>query len=65
MNVRATIEAVLEEELAGFLDRLRYERGDDSAKGYRHGHRERQLTRIFGTETVQVKRARIEDKTGR
>jgi putative transposase len=43
-NVRATIEAVFEEELAGFLGRLRYGRGDGPVKGYRHGHRERQLT---------------------
>ncbi|MBL4542500.1 MAG: transposase, partial [Rhodobacteraceae bacterium] len=54
MNVRATIEAVFEEELASFLGRLRYDRGDGAAKGYRHGHRERQLTGTFGTETVRV-----------
>jgi putative transposase len=64
-NVRATIEAVFEEELAGFLGRLRYSRGDSAAKGYRHGHRERQLTGTFGTETVRVPRARIEDDTGK
>lgn len=45
-SVRATIEAVFEEELAGFLGRLRYSRGDGPAKGYRHGHRGRQLTGI-------------------
>ena len=65
MNVRATIEAVFEEELAGFLGRLRYGRGDGPTKGYRHGHRERQLTGTFGTETVRVPRARIEDETGK
>jgi transposase-like protein len=64
-NVRATIEAVFEEELAGFLGRLRYDRGDGAAKGYRHGHRERHLTGTFGTETVRVPRARIEDETGK
>ncbi len=32
-NVRATIEAVFEEELASFLGRLRYGRGDGPAKG--------------------------------
>ena len=36
-NVRATIEALFEEELAEFLGRLRYGRGEDKAKGYRHG----------------------------
>lgn len=59
-HVRATIEAVFEEELASFLGRLRYDRSGGSAKGYRHGHRERQLTGTFGTETVRVPRARIE-----
>ena len=63
-SVRATIEAVFEEELAGFLGRLRYDRGDGPAKGYRHGHRERQLTGTFGTETVRVPRARIGDDAG-
>tara|TARA_Y100000815_G_scaffold266703_1_gene285206 strand:- start:12 stop:332 length:321 start_codon:yes stop_codon:yes gene_type:complete len=64
-SVRTTIEAVFEEELASFLGRLRYGRGDGAAKGYRHGHRERQLTGTFGTETVRVPRARIEDDTGK
>jgi hypothetical protein len=32
-NVRATIEAVFEEELAGFLGRLRYSRGNGPQKG--------------------------------
>src|SRR6056297_3473703 len=64
-NVRATIEAVFEEELASFLGRLRYDRGVGPTKGYRHGHRERQLTGTFGTETVRVPRARVEDETGK
>jgi transposase-like protein len=64
-NVRATIEAVFEEELASFLGRFRYGRGDGPAKGYRHGHRERQITGTFGTETVRVPRARIEDDAGK
>ena len=64
-SVRATIEAVFEEELASFLDRLRYVRGDGPAKGYRHGHRERRLTGTFGTETVRVPRARVADETGK
>ena len=65
VNVRATIEAVFEEELAAFLGRLRYGRGEDKARGYRHGHRDRQLTGTFGTETVRVPRARIEDDAGK
>ena len=64
-NVRAIIETMFEEELAEFLGRLRYGRGDRRAKGYRHGHRDRQLTGTFGTETVRVPRARIEDEAGK
>ena len=64
-NVRATIEAMFEEELAGFLGRIRYGRGGERAKGYRHGHRDRQLTGTFGTETVRVPRARVEDEAGK
>jgi putative transposase len=64
-NVRVTIEALFEEELAAFLGRLRYGRSGSPAKGYRHGHRERQLTGTLGTETVGVPRARIEDEDGK
>jgi transposase-like protein len=64
-NIRATIEALFEEELAAFIGRCRYGRGGGSKKGYRHGHRERQLVGTFGTETVSVPRARIEDEDGR
>ncbi len=66
-NVRATIEAMFEEELAAFLGRFRYGRDGDGggdAKGYRHGHRERQLTGTFGSETVRVPRARVADGQG-
>ena len=51
-NIRATIEAVFEEELDAFLGRCRYDRGTDKPKGYRHGHRERQLIGTFGAETI-------------
>ena len=64
-SVRATIETMFEEELAEFLGRLRYGRGGGAAKGYRHGHRDRQLTGTFGTETVRVPRARIESEAGK
>ncbi len=64
-TVRATIEAMFEEELEAFIGRSRYGRGDGAQKGYRHGHRERQLTGTFGTETVRVPRARIEGETGK
>jgi putative transposase len=59
-----TIETMFEEEPAAFLGRLRYGRGGNAVKGYRHGHRNRQLTGTFGTETVRVPRAGIEDEDG-
>jgi transposase-like protein len=65
-NIRSTIEAVFNEELDGFLGRLRYGRdATGPVKGYRHGHRERQITGTFGTETISVPRARIEDEGGK
>jgi putative transposase len=64
-TVRATIEALFEEELAAFLGRIRYGRGGGARKGYRHGRRERELVGTFGTETVSVPRARIEGEDGR
>jgi putative transposase len=63
-SVRTTIETMFEEELADFLGRIRYGRGGGRAKGYRHGHRARQLTGTFGTERVRVPRARIHDEEG-
>ena len=36
-NIRSTIEAVFNEELDGFLGRLRYGREAGAVKGYRHG----------------------------
>ena len=37
-NIRSTIEAVFEVELAAFLGRCRYDRSTDKPTGYRHGH---------------------------
>jgi transposase-like protein len=62
--VRHTIEAMFEEELAEALGRTRYGRGDN-ARGYRNGHRDRQLVGTFGTETVRVPRARLEGADGK
>ena len=63
-TIRATIEAPLEEEVEAAIGRCRYGPGA-GRKGYRHGHRSRQLVGTFGTETVQVPRARIRDADGR
>lgn len=54
--VRQTIETMFEEELAEAPGRARYARGG-KARGYRNGHRERELVGTFGTETVRVPRA--------
>ena len=64
-NIRGTIEAVFNEELDGFLGRLRYGREAGAVKGYRHGHRDRRITGTFGTETISVPRARVEDEAGK
>ncbi|MBW6494559.1 MAG: IS256 family transposase [Burkholderiaceae bacterium] len=64
-NIRSTIEAVFNEELDGFLGRLRYGREAGAAKGYRHGKRDRQITGTFGSETISVPRARIADEAGK
>jgi transposase-like protein len=64
-NIRGTIEAVFNEELDGFLGRLRYGREAGAVKGYRHGHRDRQITGTFGTETISVPRARVEGEVGK
>ena len=62
--VRQTIEAMFEEELAAALGRARDARGG-KARGYRNGHRDRELVGTFGRETVRVPRARIEGEDGR
>ena len=64
-NIRGTIEAVFDEELNGFLGRLRYGRTAGAVKGYRHGNRDRQIVGTFGTETISVPRARIADEAGK
>ena len=56
-TVRATIEALFEEELEAFIGRCRYGRSDVARKGYRHGHRDRQLTGTFGTETALLQKS--------
>ena len=64
-NIRATIEAVFEEELDAFPGRCRYDRGTNTPTGYRNGHRERQLIGTFGTETISVPRARAVGESGK
>ena len=63
-RVRAFIEAILEEELEAALGRARYERTDEGPRGWRNGHRERQVIGTFGPETVRVPRARLMREEG-
>jgi transposase-like protein len=64
-RIRATVETMLEEELAAFLGRIHYGRRAGARKGYRNGRRERQLVGTFGTATFSVPRARIEGEDGK
>jgi transposase-like protein len=63
-RVRGFIEAIIEEELETALGRGRYERAADGARGYRNGHREREVIGTFGSETVRVPRARLTTEDG-
>jgi hypothetical protein len=64
-NIRATIEALFEEELAAVIGRCRYDRGEGLKKGCRHGHRKRQRVGTFRTEMISVTRARNENEEGK
>jgi hypothetical protein len=63
-QVRAFIKALVVEEVEGALGgRKRYQRSG-APKGYRNGHRERQLVGTFGALTVSLPRARLRDGEG-
>ena len=47
------------------MGRCRYDRGARRTKGYRHGHRERQLIGTFGAETVQRAARPQHDEAGK
>ncbi len=63
-RVRAFIEEILEEELSISLGRGRYERAEDTGRGWRNGHRDRQVIGTFGAGTVRVPRARLVREDG-
>ena len=63
-RIRATIEAIVEEELEAALGAARSQRVGAERAGYRHGRRERQLTTSLGATTIAMPRARIEDREG-
>jgi putative transposase len=59
--VREAIETALEAELQRQLGAARYAR-IDARSGYRHGHRERALGTSVGALTIQVPRARVDER---
>lgn len=59
-RLRSTVSASIEAMFEAFIGCCRYGRGDGVQKGYRHWHRERQITGTFGSGTVRVSRARSE-----
>ena len=73
-RVRGFIQAMIEDELAGTLERPRYGRrpkssdGDDrrvAVSGHRHGHRSRSLMGTFGRIEIEVPRARVNGPDGK
>ena len=64
-RIRATIEAIVDEELEAALGAARSQRVGSVRAGYRHGKRERTLTTSLGATTIAMPRARIEDDEGR
>src|SRR5258707_15757404 len=60
-RIRATIEAIVDEELKGALGAAPSQRVGSVRAGYRHGKRQRTLTTSLGVTTIAMPRARIED----
>ena len=55
-GARMVLTVALEEEVTEFLERRRYERSRGSHRGYRNGHRERQVTSGAGEIEVDMPR---------
>lgn len=64
-RVRATIEAIVEEELEAALGAARSVRVGEVRRGYRHGVRPRTLTTSLGPTTFTLPRARVRQDDGR
>jgi transposase-like protein len=64
-RIRATIEAIVDEELEAALGAERSERVGSVRAGYRHGKRERTLSTSLGATTIAMPRARLEDADGK
>jgi len=64
-RIRATIESIVDEELAAALGATRSQRSSPVRVGYRHGKRSRTLTTSLGPTTIAMPRARLEGEDGR
>src|SRR5260370_2529264 len=64
-RIRATIEAIVDEELKGALGAAPSQRVGSVRAGYRHGKRLRTLTTSLGATTIAMPRARIKGDDGR
>jgi transposase-like protein len=63
-GVQQFVQQLLEEEVSTALGRLRYRRSVE-AKGFRNGHRQRELIGTMGRLQVAVPRARVSDAEGK
>ena len=64
-RIRATIEAIVDEELEAALGAGRSARVGATRVGYRHGKRERTLSTSLGATTIAMPRARLESADGK
>jgi putative transposase len=64
-RIRATIEAIVDEELEAALGAGRSARVGSVRAGYRHGKRERTLSTSLGATTIAMPRARLEGAEGK
>jgi putative transposase len=63
-RIRATIEALVEEELDAALGAAKSRRVGEARSGYRQGSRPRQLTTSLGRTTIAMPRARLASADG-
>jgi putative transposase len=63
-RIRATIEAIVDEELEAALGAERSARVGSVRAGYRHGKRPRTLSTSLGATTIAMPRARLESANG-
>jgi putative transposase len=63
-RIRATIEAIVDEELEAALGAGRSARVGSVRAGYRHGQRPRTLSTSLGATTIAMPRARLESADG-